>query len=86
MAAMKRLSSQYPRYGYRRIWIFLDRKAGRERLTRQLGCNFLTWSLPRIIGLSDTCRRRSSRMEAVGNSSSILRFLLVAFSISPMFA
>ena len=39
--AMKRLAHQYPRYGYRRIWIFLRRKglpmsASRcERLWRQ---------------------------------------------------
>lgn len=43
MAAMKRLSSQYPRYGYRRIRIFLRREgftmsASRaERLWRQAG-------------------------------------------------
>jgi hypothetical protein len=45
MAAMKRLSAQYPRYGYRRIRIFLRREGmvmgigARERLWRKAGCS-----------------------------------------------
>jgi putative transposase len=49
VAVMKELASQYPRYGYRRIQVFMGRRGGRSRSSTS-GVSTTRFDLTRVSG------------------------------------
>lgn len=39
MSAMRALSAQYPRFGYRRIHVYLERKSLKSKIKTRIGCH-----------------------------------------------